>query len=71
MKKKWVTEICRSAPFITLYASTNASEDFAETYASFVLQPEKLKQIPLKYQFMLNEVFHSKVTKETGIDIRL
>jgi len=56
-KMKWVKDICRNDKFITEYASRNAAEDFAESYASYLLEPDKLKQIPLKYNFLRKHVF--------------
>ena len=39
------------APFITRYAGTKAPEDFAESYAHFKLEPDKLKSVaPEKYR---------------------
>jgi len=57
LKKQWVTQIYPNSQYITEYASTNASEDFAETYAAFVLRPSELNRIPVKYSYMLNQVF--------------
>jgi len=57
LKMRWVKEICRNDKFITEYASRNAAEDFAETYVSYLLNPDKLKKIPLKFNFMRKFVF--------------
>ena len=40
-------------PFVTSYAAKNASEDFAETFASYWLEPSILKRkVPAKYEDM-------------------
>jgi len=44
--------------FVSEYAQTSVYEDFAETYRSYVLDPDKLKFFsPDKYEFMRSEVF--------------
>lgn len=44
--------------FVSDYARTNVYEDFAETYAAFVRDPEKLQfYCPEKYEFMKQVVF--------------
>ena len=57
VKKRWVTTIHPNAPCVTQYAMLNASEDFAESYACYLLDPDRLKQVPEKYGFMRNFVF--------------
>lgn len=57
VKKTWVTEIYRESGNISKYACTNASEGFAETYATFLLEPQKLRTIHLKYAYMRDKVF--------------
>lgn len=57
IKKHWVTVLHRAAPCITPYAASSPSEDFAESYAAFVLNPEELKRIPEKYDYMRDAVF--------------
>lgn len=57
VKKEWVTKICRNAGHISRYSAVNASEDFAECYANYVLSPEELKKIELKYNYMASRVF--------------
>ena len=57
VKKKWVTEVHPIKRYVTGYASRNASEDFAESYAEFLLNPHNLVRIPQKYNFIRNEVF--------------
>lgn len=57
IKKHWVTVLHRAAPCITPYAASSPSEDFAESYAAFVLGPEALQRIPEKYDYMRDAVF--------------
>lgn len=57
VKKHWVTQIFPRSECITAYAARNASEDFAETYACYVRDPESLKKLPAKYAFMRDSVF--------------
>lgn len=57
LKNLWVTAVCRRDSFVSIYASLNAAEDFAESYASYLLKPNELETIPLKYNFLKNYVF--------------
>jgi len=57
LKKHWVTQTYPDSVCVTPYAATSASEDFAETYACYIREPEKLKAIPEKYSFMHHLVF--------------
>ena len=44
-------------PFVTDYAEVNASEDFAETFRAFVMEPAHLKRVaPSKYEDMASHV---------------
>lgn len=44
-------------PFVSDYAEVNASEDFAETFRAFVMEPSHLKKIaPTKYADMAKRV---------------
>lgn len=44
-------------PFVSDYAGVNASEDFAETFRAFVLEPSHLKRVaPTKYTDMAKRV---------------
>lgn len=43
--------------FVSQQASKNVFEDFAECYAHFMLNPEKLKQIPAKFHYMNDYIF--------------
>jgi hypothetical protein len=56
-RKHWVTEIHPNSKVITKYAGLNASEDFAESYARFVLDPKQLNRLTKKYRFMRDEIF--------------
>ncbi len=57
VKKDWVTRIFPHSDCMTVYGARNASEDFAETYACYVRQPENLLALPEKYAFMRDVVF--------------
>ena len=57
MKKHWVTKLFPNSKYITKYASRNGSEDFAESYAAYVLNPKELIKIPSKYYFIQNKIF--------------
>lgn len=72
VKKRWVTQLHRAAPCITPYAAHSAAEDFAESYAAFVLNPAELKLIPEKYNYMRDEVFSGLpgTLKERILDIK-
>jgi len=61
LKHTWVTAICRYDSFITDYASVNAAEDFAESYVNYLLAPNELMSIPLKFHFMQEYVFRTKM----------
>ena len=56
-RKRWVTELYPASRHISAVASRNANEDFAESYATFLLEPERLLQIPKKHAFMRGDVF--------------
>ena len=58
VKKHWVVHIFPGSTCITPYAASSAIEDFAETYAYYVLDPEALqREFPLKHAFMREFVF--------------
>lgn len=59
-KKRWVTEIFPNSQCISHYGATNASEDFAESYACYVRNPEALAQLPVKFAFMRDWVFSGR-----------
>lgn len=58
IKKQWVTEVHPIKKYVTNYARMNASEDFAECYAEFLLNPYNLVRIPKKYNFIRNAIFN-------------
>jgi hypothetical protein len=60
VKKRWVTEIFPKSECITRYGALNASEDFAETYACYVRDPERLQELPAKFAYMRDWVFSSR-----------
>jgi len=68
VKKRWVTQLFPRSECITPYGSLNASEDFAESYACYVRDPESLKKLPGKYAFMRDCVFSGRpeTLKEKG-----
>jgi hypothetical protein len=50
-----------SRRYVTSYAGENDVEDFAESYATYILDPERLKATnPEKYVFLCDRVFHGK-----------
>jgi hypothetical protein len=47
--------------YVSNYARTNPKEDFSESYASYVLDPELLKDTsPAKYNFLCGNVFSGR-----------
>lgn len=72
LKMRWVKKISRNDKHISKYASRNAAEDFAETYASYLLEPDKLKNIPLKYNFIRKHIFKDVafIMKPDRLDFR-
>ena len=67
VRKKWVTQISKNSPYVTKYAAVNASEDFAETYATFILKPAKLYTLGQKLSFMRQEIFKGYRTDTTSL----
>jgi hypothetical protein len=58
VKKRWVTALSAGSAYITDYATLNAREDFAETYASYILRPRLLEDAcPEKFAYMRDCVF--------------
>lgn len=57
LRYQWTHDVHPQAPFITQYAQTNASEDFAECYATYAQHPNKLKRLSKKYNFVQSHVF--------------
>ena len=72
IKKRWVTQIHRAARCITPNAAHSPAEDFAESYAAFVLDPNELKRMPEKYNYMRDEVFSGLpgTLKEKVLDMK-
>lgn len=63
-RSAWDTLSGSSQPgqFVSDYAQTNAQEDFAETYASYIRDPELLNDVsPQKSAFMRANVFNGRV----------
>jgi len=61
VKKRWVTELSPGSSRVSVYAGMNPWEDFAETYAYYVLHPRVLeKELPEKHAFMRECVFSGK-----------
>jgi hypothetical protein len=57
LRYSWVNQVSPQAKYVTKYAQTNASEDFAECYAVYLLDENALKAISLKYQFLQTHIF--------------
>lgn len=57
LRKRWVMMINPRSRHITRYATRNAMEDFAESYATFVRDPESIERIYRKYVFLRDQVF--------------
>ena len=51
-RKKWVTQVYPKSAHVSEYATTNANEDFAETYAFYVQNSIRVSAIPTKLEFM-------------------
>jgi len=51
-KKEWVTEVYPAEPGVTPLGKKNACEDFAESYALYVNEPNRLKPFVRKYRFI-------------------
>lgn len=61
LRKRWVTDITPNSNFVTPYAASNSDEDFAESYAIFLHDAERLREIPKKYAFLRDEIFSGVV----------
>jgi len=58
VKKHWVVHLYPGSSCITPYAETSAIEDFAESYAYYVLDPDALaREYAVKHAFMRDYVF--------------
>lgn len=60
VKKRWVTGIYPNSFCATAYGTRNASEDFAESYACYVRDPDYLRHFPEKHAFMRDCVFSGR-----------
>jgi hypothetical protein len=58
LRKQWTTLINPHSRHVSDYAARNTLEDFAECYATFVLDPKKLQDITTKYVFLRDHVFN-------------
>ena len=56
-KKRWVTDLHPNSRHVSAIAKRNASEDFAECYATFLEAQEKLVLHPEKLAFLRRDVF--------------
>ncbi|OUS29782.1 hypothetical protein A9Q99_08105 [Gammaproteobacteria bacterium 45_16_T64] len=60
-KKQWVTELHNRLGAVSKYALTNAGEDFAESYACYLVDSTRLLESdPARYDFIKERVFQSK-----------
>lgn len=57
VKTRWVTQLHPHHFCVSDYATHDAQEDFAESYAAYVLAPQVLRDIPAKFEFMRDDVF--------------
>lgn len=58
IKKKWVTQIHTQDAYVSRYSKVNASEDFAECYASYFITPLSLQRCQKKFKFFKECIFH-------------
>ena len=56
-RRYWVIDLYPRSTYISPYASKNASEDFAESYATYLTKPEQIKRLSRKYHFLKEIVF--------------
>lgn len=62
-QQAWAELSAGSAPdeYVSEYAKTSLQEDFAESYAAYIHDPELLQEIsPNKYKFMRDHIFHGR-----------
>jgi len=62
-QQAWAELSANSAPdeYVSEYAKTDMQEDFAETYATYIHDPELLQEVsPGKYEFMRDHIFHGR-----------
>lgn len=56
-RKRWVVELFPGSHHVSDYARDNANEDFAESYAWYVMSPLRLTRLEEKYTFIHEVVF--------------
>lgn len=56
-KKHWVTQLHYNEGFLNAMCERNASEEFAECYAAYILKDPALLQLPRKQYFIQQNVF--------------
>lgn len=66
-KKQWVKEIYRQEPAVTPYGRRNAAEDFAEAYALYVRDPQRLSEFRLKCAYMRSIVFRDRPVDQLAV----
>ena len=63
--RRWNLQALSQENFVSLYAMTNPSEDFAETLTLYRINPKRLEQMnPLKYEIAKREVFLGQEFKD-------
>ncbi len=63
-KKKWVNKLFQLGKFLNAYSSKNGSEDFAESYACYIVMPDELLKVSHeKYAFFHDIVFKNFIPK--------
>ena len=63
----WVNEISPLEGHVSTYAEKNTSEDFAETYALYVLGPVHLLDFQVKFLFMNQVVFSGYIPDPSSL----
>jgi hypothetical protein len=56
-RKNWVTKIYPRSSFVSDYAKINAAEDFAESYAFYLLDGAKLRKIASNKSVFIRSLF--------------
>jgi hypothetical protein len=57
---KWISLSCNTRKYVSDYAKVNLNEDFAETYACYLTDPEKLRKISVTKFNFINELFSNR-----------
>jgi len=66
---------CEKTSFVSSYATTNPNEDFADSMASFMLQPDLIRSVaPKKYEFIKNNLMQgsryiSKIREDLTFEV--